>query len=88
MLIAEQRRWQNSDRKREGGTERERKRASVCERETDVTAKNNQYNLRWWKEPCCSGLSLKLTLWLASCKSVRGFGKDKLFQTVVFSVLF
>lgn len=42
---------------REGVTERERKRTSVCER-TDVPAKNNHYNLRWWKRPFCWYLSL------------------------------
>lgn len=36
-----------TDRKREGGTGRERKSSSVWE------AKHNQCNLRWWKQPCC-----------------------------------
>lgn len=50
MLITKWRRWQDRGRK-EGGRDRKgEKREPACVRETDVTAKNNQYNLRWWKQ--------------------------------------
>lgn len=59
--------------KKVGGRERQkgRERELACVSETDVTAKNNQYNLRWWKRPFGLGLSLWLTLSLAYtwCKS-------------------